>query len=190
MLLGHTKSLVAALSVVALVASCGSTGASGPSSHVDATAVSSTREQAPTSGKPSAGPIKRAATSPKYRPARPPLVTLDRVSSGGPAFTVRIRFNRRLPQDRQGPQANFLVGSSGSDAPPQWYGIRSRYCYAGAVGNDIHGGDPGLKDVKVGSTVKLSIRVRGQRQIVENITLREGTGTALKALGCVRHQPR
>src|SRR6478609_1639671 len=70
----------------------------------------------------------------RYRPTATPVVIVER-SGGEPYFQVRVRMNRALPTDRQGVRANFLVGTSGSDADPVPFGNRARHCYASVVGN-------------------------------------------------------
>jgi hypothetical protein len=127
----------------------------------------------------------RMATSVRYRLLHAPVALIEETSSG-PAFQVRVRMSRRLPTDAQGVRMNVLVGTSGSDAPPVPTGDRNRHCYAASIGNDLHGGDPALKDVHRGTVVRVSIRIPGQRTLVRKVALRsrsEGIA-AFAALKC------
>jgi len=126
-----------------------------------------------------------AASNTRVALVRPLVAKLEETSSG-PAFQVRVRFNRRVPTDAQGPRLNVLVGSSGSDAPPQAFGGRDRHCYAASIGNDFGGDDPELKNVHSGSTVTVRVRIPGQAQIVEKVRLKTGSRarSAFAALGC------
>jgi hypothetical protein len=94
--------------------------------------------------------------------------------------------SRRLPTDAQGVRMNVLVGTSGSDAPPVPTGDRSRHCYAASIGNDVHGGDPALKDAHRGVVVRVSIRIPGQRTLVRRVALRSRSdgATSFRALKC------
>jgi hypothetical protein len=132
----------------------------------------------------------QAVTAPTPAPAtagfwltREPVVVVEGTTDGAPYFQVRVRMNRSLPVDRQGVRANFLVGSSGSDAPPVPFGKRSRHCYATSVGNDIKP-DPDLAHVAPGSKVRLTVRITGHGQIVRAITLRSSRYIKLRTLGC------
>jgi hypothetical protein len=127
-------------------------------------------------------PTAAAATA-GFWLTREPVVVVEGTTDGAPYFQVRVRMNRSLPVDRQGVRANFLVGSSGSDAPPVRLGKRSRQCYATSVGNDIKP-DPDLAQVTPGSKVRLTMRIAGHRQIVRTITLRSPRYIRLRTLGC------
>lgn len=138
----------------------------------------------------SSGPMAAPSVSsgaPRYALARAPIALLEPTSSG-PAFQVRVRMSRRLPSDAEGVRMNVLVGTSGSDAPPQPFGNRTRHCYEASIGNDIHGGDPALRAVHRGSVVKVKIAVQGQRTLVRSVRLKTSKAfrTAVRSLGCGR----
>jgi hypothetical protein len=128
------------------------------------------------------GAAAAAAAVTHYRVIRGPIALIEPTSSG-PAFQVRVRMSARLPTDDQGVNANVLVGTSGSDAPPVPFGRRSRHCYAAVIGNDVHGGDPKLKDAHQGTVVPVSIRVRGQATITKPVVLNSQRAD-ISALGC------
>jgi len=131
-------------------------------------------------------PGARAAV--RYRPAATPVVVVAR-SGGEPYFQVRVRTNRALPTDRQGVRANFLVGTSGSDADAVPFGNRARHCYAAVVGNDVRP-DPDLAGARPGSRARLTIRVHGQRQLTRMVTLHSRSYVRRWSLGCgVRDLP-
>jgi hypothetical protein len=125
--------------------------------------------------------VKPATKTLRFRPTKPALVIVF-ANDSAPYFQVRLRFNRRLPVARNGVAANFVVGAAGSDDPPVAFGNRTRHCYASSVGNDL--GDPALKDAHDGTVVKVSIRIRGQPQIVQHITARDSRHADVAALGC------
>lgn len=125
--------------------------------------------------------VKRATKTLRFRPTKPALVIVF-ANDSAPYFQVRLRFNRRLPVARYGVAANFLVGAAGSDDSPVAFGNRTRHCYASAVGNDF--GDPALEDAHDGTVVKVSIRIHGQRQIVQHVTARDSRHADVASLGC------
>jgi hypothetical protein len=127
-------------------------------------------------------PTSAPATA-RFRLTREPVVLVEGTTDGAPYFQVRVRMNRSLPVDRQGVQANFLVGSSGSDAEPVPFGKRSRHCYASSVGNDIKP-DPNLAHVTPGSRVRLTVRISGHWPVVRTVTLRSSRYIKLRTLGC------
>jgi hypothetical protein len=90
--------------------------------------------------------------------------------------------NRSPPVDRLGVRANFLVGTSGSDAGPLPFGERSRHCYALSVSNEVDP-DPSLAQAKPGSKVRLTVRITSHRQIVRTVTLRSPRYIKLRTLG-------
>jgi len=126
-------------------------------------------------------PTSAPATA-DFRLTREPVVVVEGTSDGAPYFQVRVRMSRSLPVDRQGVRANFLVGSSGSDADPVPFGKRARHCYASSVGNDKP--DPHLAHVTPGSKVRLTVRITGHRQIIRTVTLRSSRYIKFRTLGC------
>jgi hypothetical protein len=158
--------------VCVILAACGG----GPDAAPAANATNST--VAP----PAATP---ATARTRYLLVRLPVAIVEETSSG-PAFQVRVRFDRRPPSDAQGVKVNILVGRSGSDAPPAAYGDRGRFCYTASIGNDVGGGDPTLDDVRPGSRVRVSVRISGQPSIVRSVTARSKTSARepLATLSC------
>jgi hypothetical protein len=61
--------------------------------------------------------------------------------------------------------------------------ITSRHCYVSVVGNDFRP-DPALSDARDGSTARLTIRIRDERQIVQTVTLRSAHHSKISGLGC------
>jgi hypothetical protein len=172
-LVRRVRMMLIAAGVCMLAAACGSQARSAPTDTDGGTAVSA------------GGPTANRSATGKYQLVHQPVAEILPTGSG-PGFQVRVRMNRRLPSDAQGVRMNILVGRSGSDAPPQRVGSRSRYSYAASIGNDIDGGDPKLEHARAGTSVRISVRIHGQASIMRSVKLKSKADaiTAFGALGC------
>ncbi len=99
-----------------------------------------------------------------------------------PGFQVRVRLDRRLPRDADGAFADIRLAGASPDAPPVPFGKRARHCYAAVIGNDFDA--PGLRDVKPGSRVEISVRVHGSATLRRTVKLRRRADADVSRMHC------